>query len=222
MNKSVIIYGNGELARLAFQMNQNEQIGTIAAYTADHAYLNSDQFLGSPLIPFETVLDAFPPDQYDMLVAIGYKQMRERALLFERAKLKGYTLINWISRRAIINMPFELGTNNIINGGVYIGPGAVLGDGNVLRPNIYLGHRTQMGCHNYIAPGVNIGGGCEIGNLCYIGIGATVIDQRKLADETLIGAGALMLHHSESCSKYLGVPARKFGSHEETGICIRV
>jgi UDP-N-acetylbacillosamine N-acetyltransferase len=222
MNKSVIIYGNGELAQLVFQMNQNEQIGTIAAYTADRAYLNCDQFLGSPLIPFETIADAFPSDQYDMLVAIGYKRMRDRALLIKRAREKGYTLINWISKRALINQPCEMGVNNIIDGGIYIGAETKLGDNNVIRPNAYFGHETQMGNHNYIAPGVNIGGGCRIGNLCYIGIGATVIDQRNLADETLIGAGALMLHHSEPFSKYLGVPARKSGTHEKTGICIGV
>lgn len=222
MNKPVVIYGNGELAKLVYRMNQNENIGDIAAYTAERAYLRDDYFLDSPLVPFETVETAYPPYQYDLFVAIGYKRMRDRALLFERARAKGYMLVNWISKHAIINQPFELGVNNLIHGGVYVGPDAILGNGNVLRPNAYIGHGTLLGSHNYVAPGVNIGGGCRIGNLCYIGIGAILIDQRILADETLIGAGALMLHHSESCSKYLGVPARKTGSHEETGICIGV
>ncbi|NQT27330.1 hypothetical protein HQ585_18395 [candidate division KSB1 bacterium] len=220
MNKPVVIYGNGDLARLIRLMNQNEHIRTIAAYTAERAYIHEDRQLGCPLVSFETIEDRFPPEQYDMLVAIGYKRMRDRSLLFERAKRKGYTLINWISKRAIIYKPCTMGQNNIIDGGTLLGPGTRLGDNNALRPNIYMGHDVQIGSHNYIAPGVNLSGACKIGDFCFLGIGSTLIDRIQLADETLVGAGALMLQNSEPCSKYVGVPARKHGSHKESGICI--
>ncbi|MFX0201154.1 MAG: acetyltransferase [Candidatus Hodarchaeota archaeon] len=220
MNKKVIIFGNGKLAELVYCVGKEEGSLEVEAFTADKLYISGEHFLDLPLVDFETVLEIYPPEAFEMLVLTGYSKMRDRKDMYERAKAKGYNLKTFVSKHATCYQSAGMGENNIIFGGVYMGPFGHLGNNNIIRPKTYVGHDAKIGSHIYIAPGCSIGGHCTIGTLSYIGIGATIIDNISVADETLIGAGSLVLKDTESCSKYIGRPAKKTGEHTDTGIII--
>jgi sugar O-acyltransferase (sialic acid O-acetyltransferase NeuD family) len=190
----------------------------VAAFAADEAFIESDSYHGRPLVPVGEVEKHYPPESHAMLTVIGYKRMRDRRSMFERARTLGYDLVNYISKYAIVYEPVEMGQNNIIFGGTYIGPNGCIGDNNVIRPNVYVGHDVKMEDHVFLGPGCTIGGNCFLGSLSYVGIGATVVDGIALAQETLVGAGGVLLQNSERYGTYVGVPARKITEHEQTGI----
>ena len=221
MEKPLVLYGIGDLAVQVFRHFENEQSHRIAAFTADAPYIRSDLLLGRPVVAFETVHRHHPPERFDMLVCIGYKRMRDRKILFEKAKQKGYRLVNVLAPGATVSPDAVFGANNMIFAGVVIDVCVSLGDNNIVRPHTYIGHNVRIGSHNYLAPGCAVAGHGVIGDLCYLGIRSTVIDHVVLENETLIGAGALVLKNTEPASTYLGHPARKTSEHPETGISMK-
>ncbi len=221
MTKKTVIYGNGAYARIVHQNIVEEGGLEIAAFTADKDFMEDNTFRGLPLVPFEEVVKIFPPEEFSMLVVVAFSRMRNREIMFDKAKAKGYDLEYFIGRGAIVAGDLIMGENNIINEGVIIGPFGRLGDNNMIRPNAYLGHNCKVHSHSYVAPGCAIGGECEIGSLSFIGIGSTLIDSIIVERETLIGAGSVVLKNTEPYSKYVGNPAKKIGEHPETGIVFR-
>lgn len=218
MNKKTIIYGNGEYARHIHQNILDQGGLDIVAFTADRQFIRERSLRGLPVVDFEDVERSYPPDEFSMLVVIAFWKMRNREVMFTKAKAKGYSLENFIGSGAIVSGEVVMGKNNIINEGVVLGPFGQLGDNNMIRANTYVGHNAKIHSHCYIAPGCTIGGGCEIKSLSFIGIGATVIDGITVEKETLIGAGSLVLKNTEPWSRYFGSPAKKVGEHAETGI----
>ncbi len=162
MGRKTVIYGNGLYARLFYQANADRKVLEIAGFTADLSFIDTETLFGLPVHPFEEVETICPPEDFDMMVVLSYSNMRDRELLFHKAKAKGYRLPNYIDPYAITSSDLILGENNFISEGVSVGLYVRIGDNNNIRPNAYIGHHVQMGHHNYISPGVLIGGESRI------------------------------------------------------------
>jgi len=218
MGKKTVLYGNGEYARIIHQSIIEDGTLDVVAFAADSQFIRESSFRGLSLVAFENVESAYPPDEFTMLVVIGFWRMRNREVMFNKAKAKGYALQNYISPRAIVSSDAVMGENNIISEGVILGPFGQLGDNNMIRPNTFVAHDFKIHSHCYVAAGCNIGGRCEIGDLSFLGLGSIVIDSIIVGRETLVGAGSLVLQNTEPWSKYVGSPAKKIGEHAENGI----
>jgi len=219
MKKGIIIYGSGEFAKLvAFYLSTDSHY-KVEAFTVDKKYTNTTKTPN--IIPFEDIDSIFPPQNYDMLIAIGYKCMRNREKMFNRARNKGYKLINFISSKALYYNDLVIGDNNIILPATHIEPNVVIGDNNIFWSDTLLCHGLQLGNHNYIAPKVVLGANSTIGDLCFFGTRSTMIDQLNIEDETFLVAGSTLFIDTENCYRYSGNPARKLEkNHIKQGICI--
>jgi len=205
------------MSKIVYQDYKYEKLVEVVAFTTDPQYINSTTFCDLPLISTEDIQNVFPPNEYDMSIILSYTNTRYRKQTYNTAKSKKYNLINYISPRATLLSEIQ-GDNNIIMGGVYMGPFGSMGSNNIIRHNVYIGHNYSINSHNYIAPSCNIGGYVSMGELCFLGIGSTVKERIKISDETLLGAGAVLLKDTEPYSVYVGNPARKIKEHKETGI----
>jgi sugar O-acyltransferase (sialic acid O-acetyltransferase NeuD family) len=218
--RPIVLYGNGKLAELVLQAFAGDERYRFCAVTADRSFIAAADFRGLPLLPFETLAASYPPEAVDLLVAVGYRRMRARREMFDRAKAAGYRLANCVARGARVYPDLVLGENNIISDLAYVGPNSRLGSNNVVRPQTYLGHDVVVGDHAFVASGVSIGGDCRIGSLSFVGLGATITDGRTIADECLIGAGALVVGDTLPCGCYLGHPAKRVRELAETGVVL--
>lgn len=222
MRKKIIIYGLGSFAELMHFYFLSDSRYQVIAFTADSIFLQDSTYCGLPVIPFESVESNYPPSDFSMFVAIGYKNMRNRKILFEKAKNKKYALVNYISSRAITYENLVLGENNIIMGNVNIEPFVRIGDHNILWSDTLLGHNLTLGNYNYFAPKCTVSGNVTIGNLCFFGSGVTIVDSLIIADETYLVAGSVLFGDTKPYTRYLGNPAKPFGkSHEKNGIEIK-
>lgn len=84
-----------------------------------------------------------------MFIAIGYKEMRNRKVLYDIAKDKGYELANYISSKAIIYDNLEVGENNVIMGNVQIEPFVKIGNNNIFWSDTLICHDTRIKDHNF-------------------------------------------------------------------------
>ncbi|MFP4543663.1 MAG: hypothetical protein ACOCZW_05795 [Bacteroidota bacterium] len=104
MAEKIIIYGTGNLSQILVKLLEDGSLYEIAVFTVDSHYRDADEFMGFPLLDFERITENYPPDDFSMIAAIGYKQMRNRTLLFNKAKKAGYTLKTISARRLFIIM----------------------------------------------------------------------------------------------------------------------
>jgi hypothetical protein len=71
----LVIFGAGDIARLAHHYFTHDSPHEVAAFVVDRAFRQADAFQGLPLIDAEDVTDRFPPGDYDMFVAMSYAKM---------------------------------------------------------------------------------------------------------------------------------------------------
>jgi len=220
MSQKLIIYGAGPLAEIMYYHFRHESPYEVIAFCMDKEYLSDAQFCDLPLVDVALVTQLYPLNEVQMFVAIGYKSMRNRALLFNKAKQLGYTLVNFISQRANVRDDLSLGENNVILSSCDFEPHVRIGNNNVFWTRTIIGHHANIGDHNYISGGGGVGGNCTVGNCCFLGNGALMINNVNIADETYLIAGTIILKDTEIASKYHGNPAKLIGRHADTGIII--
>lgn len=219
--KKIIIYGAGAYGKIFFYEAERYGVIDIEAFTVDTAYMRNEKECGLPVVPFEQVEHIYPPNQYDMLVLCGYTVMRNRKRMYERAKEKGYHLINYISPHAMLETEIEMGDNNIIMSNSVIGFDGVMGNGNIIWPNVYFGHGFVMENHSIISAGCTLGGNSHIENLVFLGMGVTARGYIRYGTESLVGIGSNVVKHVEPYSTCYGNPAKVIGYHKDTGVVVR-
>ncbi|MDO6684714.1 MULTISPECIES: acetyltransferase [unclassified Agarivorans] len=216
----IVIYGIGDLALLITNYMKTQKKYNIIAYTADSNYCNQEVIYNKPLIPFKELSTSCPSSSTKVLLAIGYRNMRNRVILFEEIKKAGYSMINYLSAKSIIDPSSKLGENNIIFPGAIIEPFCEIGDNNIFWSGTTVCHNSMIGNHNFIAARSVLGGKTHMGNNCFVGFNSTIIQNINIENETLIGAGALITKPTQPFTKYIGVPGIKVDTHKSTGILI--
>lgn len=218
--KPLVIFGTGPFSELMLHYFREDTGAEVAALTVDRDYIGTGQFHGLPVLPFEDIENTFPPDRYDLFLAIGYKRMRDRERMFHRLKSRGYKLVNFVSSHSLLQGLPEMGENNVVLGNAVIEPFCLIGHNNIFWSGVLVCHGSRVGNHNFLASGAILGGDCQVGDRCFLGFGATVLDKVNIADESLLGARSLVLRDTETSTRYMGIPAMPSGTHREEGIVI--
>jgi sugar O-acyltransferase (sialic acid O-acetyltransferase NeuD family) len=221
MKQKIVIYGGGTFAKLMLYHFSHDSDYEVVAFCLDKQYISADYFCDLPVLAFESIENDYPATDFPMFVAIGYSNMRNRSIMFHKAKDKGYALINFISRKAITRDDLVIGENNVIFSSSDAEPGVTIGNNNIFWTRSILGHGVKVGHHNYFSGGAGLGGNCVIGDYCFMGNAALMINGITIADETFLVAGAVILRDSEPATKYHGNPARRVSQHLEEGIIIQ-
>ncbi len=218
--KRLIIYGLGPFAEQMHFYFTHDSPYRVVAFTADAPYLRQTTFCDLPAVPFEAVTEEYPPDSVEMFVAIGYRRMRDRALLFARAKARGYRLASYINTHVLRFADLQMGENNVALGNVQFEPFVRVGNNNAFMSGALVAHNASVGDGNFFAARCLVGGQCVVEDGCFLGSGSVLIDGLRIRRETHIVAGSTVFRDTKEFRKYVGNPAREIGQHEEYGIVI--
>lgn len=198
MTTAIVLFGTGQIAELAAFYFTHDSPHRVAAYTVDGAYAKEPSLRGLPVIPFEEIEKAFPPDRHAMFVAVSYSRMNSlRAEKFQQARRKGYDLAHYVSSKATIWPGFERRANQFILEDNTIQPFARVGENVTLWSGNHIGHHSSIGDHTFVASHVVISGNVTIGERCFLGVNATIRDGINVAEGSLIGAGSLIMKNTE-------------------------
>lgn len=207
----VVLFGTGELAQVVRSYLENDSPHRVAAYTADREYVKEVSYDGLPLVPFDEVVQKYPPARFKMFIALSYKNVNKlRAQKYEEAKKKGYELISYISSKAATHPGLKTGDNVFIFEQNVVQPFAEIGNDVILWSGNHIGHHAKIGDHCFIASHVVVSGGVTVEPYCFIGVNATIRDHVKIARECVIGAGALILKDTKEKEVYIGPSAELF------------
>ena len=206
-SKKIIIIGLSNNAKLAAFYFHKYTDYKVMGFAVDKKYKTSEDFYNLPVFDLESLLEEYPPSQYDAFVAVGYNEMNAiRENLYLRVKSLGYVLPNYISPKCSFLTEENIGDNNLILEDNTIQPFVKIGSNNVLWSGNHIGHDVTIGDHNFITSHVVISGFTEIKNNCFIGVNATLRDGITIANKTLIAAGAIIMKSTNEEEVY--IPAR--------------
>jgi sugar O-acyltransferase (sialic acid O-acetyltransferase NeuD family) len=206
----LLIFGAGDIARLAHRYFETDSPHTVAAFTVDRDYRKADSFCGLPLVDFETVPERYPAQRFQMFVALSYARMnRLRADKYFRAKEMGYSLVSYVSSRCsyLTDPPGDncfILEDNTVQPFVRIGSNVTLWSGN------HVGHDSTVDDHCFVTSHVVISGNVKIGAYCFLGVNSTLRNSIVVAPETLVGAGAVIMKDTKPKGVYLPVRAELF------------
>lgn len=205
MKKPLLIFGSGDIAQLAHYYFTTDSGYNVAAFTVDAAYLTDKTFCGLPVVPFEEAPRLYPPDAYEIFIALSYSKLNAvRKEKYLAAKAAGYRLASFISSHATVLNDGRIGDNCFIFEDNTIQPFVTIGNNVTLWSGNHIGHHSTIHDHCFIASHVVISGGVEIGESCFIGVNATLRDHITVGEKCVIGAGTLLLADAEPEGVYIG------------------
>jgi len=207
--KKLVIVGVGETAEIAYEYFTYDSPYEVVAFSVSSQYLKDESFCGLPVVPFETLEQAYAPSEFEVYVAISYVHLnRARTKMFLAAKAKGYTCASYISSRAFVWRNVTIGENvfifenNVLQHKVQIGNNVILWSGN------HIGHQTIIEDNVYLSSHCVISGFCVIGNSSFLGVNCTFNDNIKLGKDNVVGSGALIVKNTEDGKLMIGAPAK--------------
>ena len=203
----IVIFGTGDIARLAHFYFTSDSNHHVVAFTVDAAHLKNTQFCGLPVVDFKRVEKLYPPRTYHMFVALSYTQLnRLRARKYLAAKNKGYRLVNYISSLATVFKNVQIGDNCFILEDNTLQPFVKIGNDVTLWSGNHIGHDTQIENHCFVSSQVVVSGFCQVKPYCFLGVNSAIHNGIVIAPQTIVGAGAVITENTVEKGVY--VPPR--------------
>jgi sugar O-acyltransferase (sialic acid O-acetyltransferase NeuD family) len=191
--KRLIVYGTGLIAEVAAFYFERDSAYQVAAFANAREFITEDAFAGRPVVPFEDVVATHSPAEYDLFVALGYKNTNQvRQARYAEAKAKGYDLATYVSSRATY-YGTPVGDNCFILEDNVIQPFVTIGNNVTLWSGNHIGHHTAVRDHCFISSHVVVSGSCEIGENCFLGVNSTLRDNITLGRFVVVAAGATVM-----------------------------
>ncbi|MEE7448405.1 sugar O-acyltransferase [Methylobacterium radiotolerans] len=206
--KPLIIFGNGEIASMAYEYFTHDSGHEVKAFSIGEEYITQAHHHDLPVVPLAQVQQAYPPDAYDAFVAIGDSKLnRVRADLCAQVKAMGYRLTSYVSTKAFVWHNVTIGENcfilehNVIQPFVEIGNNVTLWSGN------HIGHRSVIEDHVFVSSHVVISGFCRIGTYSFLGVNAAIGHGVTIAPDNFISMASSLAQSTEPDKIYQGNPA---------------
>jgi sugar O-acyltransferase (sialic acid O-acetyltransferase NeuD family) len=212
----LVIFGAGDIARLADVYFTSDSEHDVAAFTVDSEYRTADTFLGRPLVAADQVAELYPPAEYLMFVALSYTKMnRLRAQKYDAMRAAGYRLASYVSSRCTYLSQTPPGENCLILEDNTIQPFVTIGSNVTLWSGNHIGHDSTIDDHCFISSHVVVSGHVRVRSYCFIGVNATLRNSIEIAPGTLIGAGAVIMKDTRENGVYLPQRAELFSKRSD-------
>jgi sugar O-acyltransferase (sialic acid O-acetyltransferase NeuD family) len=205
----IILFGLTPMSEVMLSSLSQDSVHQAVAFTVDGKYVTEDSFCGLPVIPFETIERTHPPDEYEMLICLGFRDAnRLRANKFAEAKAKGYKLVTYISPRASVRPGVVLGENCFVDDFAVLMPFSRIGNDVFINGGCFIGHHSIVDDHCFLAAHAIVLGCSRIGTYSILGPNSTVKDLVSVADSCIIGTGVQITKDTKSGQVYVADPPR--------------
>ena len=204
--KKLAIIGAGELGKQIahFAKLCNYEVVGYFDDVASKKQINNIPVLGTT----ETIFESYSLKKFDFLfVAIGYKHMEQRELVFQKFKNK-IPFANIIHPSSIIDTTARLGEGIIIYPKCIIDINVEINDNALLNNGCIISHDSVVGSGSFLAPAVIFSGFVKTESLVNLGTGTTVSDNIKISRLVKTGAGTVVVKNLLKKGVYIGCPAK--------------
>jgi sugar O-acyltransferase (sialic acid O-acetyltransferase NeuD family) len=200
----LVLFGTGDVARLAHVYFSTDSRYEVVAFTVDREFCEGDRFRDLPLVPFDEVETRYPPSTHSMFIAVSYARMnRVRMAKYTEAKAKGYALATYVSSRCTFLSENPVGDNCFILEDNTVQPFVTIGNNVTLWSGNHIGHDAVIEDHCFLASQIVVSGRVRVGEASFIGVNATLRNAITIAPRTLIGAGVVIMKDTDEGAVYL-------------------
>ncbi|MFH0800857.1 MAG: hypothetical protein V2A78_00510 [bacterium] len=180
--KKILIYGSKEFAQVVKDLMSQTGL-PFTGFIDD--FNTGDGILGD----FEYIRNNYPPDSYEIAVAIGYKDLKARWSVCQKILNAGYKSPTIIHPRAYVRDPESVGRGVIIMAGAVVDMYCKIGDFAVLWPGVVVAHHSVIGANTFLSPNCTVCGSVTVGHGCFIGAGSIIVDHNDVPSESFVKAG---------------------------------
>jgi sugar O-acyltransferase (sialic acid O-acetyltransferase NeuD family) len=217
----VVLFGTGRGADVAYRFLTRDSDHKVCAFAVDRQYIRQQTFHDLPVVAFEDVEKRFAPDEYKMLVLLGYQRMNGlRAEKYFAAKKKGYSCISYANSHFYRPEELSIGENCFILDNQSISLDVKIGNNVVMWSSNHVGDLTTIGDHAWLSSHATIAAEVVVKPYCFIGVGATVGNKVTLGEGTFVGASALVV--SDTAEKSVCVAGKSEKVDVDSGTLMRV
>jgi len=200
-SRPVVIFGSGALAELVCYLFKHDSDLEVAGFVVDQEYLQTDSFLGLPLVVSAELDSRFPSTDFAMFVAVSYTKMNVvRSEKCDWARNRGYHLVSYVSSRATTFDNLPHGDNCLILEDNTVQPFVTLGDNVFLWSGNHIGHHSVIEDDVFVTSHCVVSGNCRIGRRSFLGVNCTVQDGVTLGEGCFVGPRSLVRQDLDSAT----------------------
>ena len=208
-DKKIVVFGCEGLAQvMAFNLDLSGQ--TVAAFTVELDHLERRSIEALPVVAWESLPQAYPPDEFDVLIPLGWAgvtAVRER--IYHQAHALGYQLPGFTAPSAELLAEVNGNSNTIVYGQSQVGLKTRLGENVYISSGSNISHHCVVEDHVFVASGVLVGGHSHIERNAVIGLGAVVRSGVRIGQGAFVGMGAVVTQDVAPHSVVVGNPGRR-------------
>jgi sugar O-acyltransferase (sialic acid O-acetyltransferase NeuD family) len=211
MAMKIVVFGAGDIARLAHHYFTHDSPHEVVAFTVDPEFRQADTFRGLPLVDSTEVARLFPPADHQMFVALSYAKVNDlRASKYQAFKQAGYSFASYVSTHCTYLSETPAGENCFILEDNTVQPFVTIGNNVTLWSGNHIGHDVRIDDHCFISSHVVLSGHVHVGERCFIGVNATLRNAITIAPRTVIGAGAVIMKDTRPGDVYIAGRTERF------------
>ena len=197
--KKLIIFGDSAFAEIAFEYFQFDSIYDVVAFCVEENFFKKNELFGLPVISINDLATKFPPEEFEIFVAITYTQLnRVRTRLAKHLKFLGYKLASYVSSRSSLWPNVEIGEHCFIFEDNTLQPFVKIGTNVILWSGNHIGHHSQISENCFISSHVVISGFCIIGKNSFLGVNSTISNNVVIGDDNWIGPACLISRSTDN------------------------
>lgn len=188
----LVIFGAGQIAAVAKAYIDAHGSDRVVGFTVDAHFKTTDSFEGLPLVAWDELEAAFPPECVRLLGPLSFRSLNElRRDRYLEGKRRGYAFASFVHPGAFVSTK-DIGENafilenNVIQPFVRIGVCVMMWSGNHIGHHSRIGDYCFFGSQNGVSGGVTIGDGTFVGGQVGIGGGLSVGRSCFLADAAVV------------------------------------
>ena len=191
--KKLVIFGVGETGTMFYNCFKYDSVYEVCAFTVEDAYRDADSLRGLPVVSFSEVDKQYPPEEYEMFVAISSTNINSlRKRVYNECKAKGYKLATYISSKASVGYEVQIGDNCAIMENTSIQQFTKIGNDVIIFNNNVIGHSSVIRDHVFISSCIAMSGYCKIGESCFLGVNCTFNIGVVVGDFCYIGMSTII------------------------------
>lgn len=190
--KNLVIVGTGPFAEVSSAYFGEFGHRNVVAHAANLGDGIPRELNGLPVIEIRNLTDIFPPNEVEVFVAIGHKNMNQvRANIVRSIASQGFQLASFIHPEVKIWDSTILGRHLFVFESNVIQPFTRIGSNSILWSGNHIGHHTVVGEDCFISSHVVISGMVDVGRGSFLGVNSTVADGIALGERSFLRPGAI-------------------------------
>lgn len=182
--RQVLVYGSREFGQVVKDLVI--QCGyTFTGFIDD--YYTGSEITGT----YADILGNYPTQTFEIVVAVGYKNLTERWKIYQKIVNDGYAVPSLIHPKAYVRDLRSVGSGVMVMAGAVADVYTKIDDLAVLWPGVVVNHDSHIMENSFLSPNSTVCGASTVGRNCFVGAGAVVVDHVTVPCGSFIKAGTV-------------------------------